>query len=312
MRPSSSMRITSLAPASRYAAAFSSNHFSVLPGEATSTQISGARGAGSSRIFSIAAVQQTSGTRTPIRVLIATLVADVPPSWACSCREIPLAMTWCRFDASGARSSSPYWSISGRPSSGITGASRSQRSAAAARVSAGMSTANMRRLSLGLTLLALVAYCLREGENPRTGSIWNMAPGTIRRLRSVRSASCWPRTGGTWIGCRTQVLNAAAGAGTIRNREKIGRTRRESPRTADRPKRSGRHSELTDHTDAGGGGFLGPGGRVLGRFHLHHLGEELLLRRGVVDGDDLDRSGELLLAEEDIANVGRAHCRSGI
>src|SRR6266404_5815823 len=193
MRPSSSMRITSLAPASRYAAAFSSNHFSVLPGEATSTQISGARGAGSSRIFSTAAVQQTSGTRTPIRVLIATLVADVPPSWACRCREIPLAMTWCRFDGSGARSSSPYWSISGRPSSGITGASRSQRSAAAARVSAGMSTANMQRLSLGLTLLALVAL-LSEGG--RESAYWKYMqhgsgddpPSAIRAWQAVQSA----------------------------------------------------------------------------------------------------------------------------
>jgi predicted adenylyl cyclase CyaB len=78
-----------------------------------------------------------------MRVLIASVSGAMPPGWSRSCCPIRLDLSWWRLAGHGDTSSSPNWSISGRPSCGITGARLRQRSAAALRERAGRSPLNM-------------------------------------------------------------------------------------------------------------------------------------------------------------------------
>src|ERR1700751_5290782 len=65
-------------------------------------------------------------------------------------------------------------------------------------------------------------------------------------------------------------------------------------------------------TDAVAEGLLGPRGSVFGRLHFHHLRQELVLRGGVVDGNQLDASDELFLAEKDLPHIGGTDRGAGV
>src|SRR3989442_11152512 len=58
--------------------------------------------------------------------------------------------------------------------------------------------------------------------------------------------------------------------------------------------------------------LLCPGGRVFCGVHLQNFFEKHVLRRTVVDGDQLCRTGELLFAEEQVTYVGRSERDLGI